>query len=256
MYPIIAYIKFLTQASNQHGVHSPFVYNFVTKCLYDKTAYEAYNKLNHYKKELLSSDTILQITDLGEGSKTLDANQRSVGKMVKTSSSSKKDTQLLYRLSKYFKFKNSLELGTSLGMGTYALSLANSSNKITTIEGCPNTSAFAKSKLENKEVKNIEFKTGHFSDTISLLKDDKFDFIFFDGHHNKTATIQYFEALLPKIHNETIFVFDDIYWSKGMTEAWEYIKNHKSVTVTVDGFNLGFVFFRREQAKEHFKIRM
>jgi len=256
VYQIISYIKFLLNATNQHGVHSPFVYNFVTKCLYDKTTYEAYTKLNHYKKELQNSNSILQITDLGEGSKVLDANQRKVSKMVKTSSSSKKDSKLLFRLSKYFGFKKVLELGTSLGMGTYALALANPASQIITIEGCPNTSRFTKSELKKLEINNIEFEIGNFTDKIPNLKNDNFDFIFFDGHHNKTATIQYFEALLPKVHNETVFVFDDIYWSKGMTEAWEYIKNHDSVTVTVDGFYLGFVFFRREQEKEHFKIRM
>ncbi|MBU2929572.1 O-methyltransferase [Winogradskyella psychrotolerans] len=256
MYPIIAYIKFLFNSSNQHGVHSPFVYNFVTKCLYDKTKYEAYTKLEHYKKELRNSKTTLQITELGEGSKTLDANLRHVSKMAKTSSSSKKDAQLLYRLSKYFGFKNSLELGTSLGMGTYALALANPTSQIITIEGCPNTSDYAKSKIVNNNIRNVEFLVGNFMDTIPNLKEETYDFIFFDGHHNKEATIQYFEALLPKVHNDSVFVFDDIYWSKGMTEAWEYIKNHDAVTVTVDGFHLGFVFFRREQVKEHFKIRM
>ncbi|WP_405569692.1 O-methyltransferase [Winogradskyella sp. Asnod2-B02-A] len=256
MYQLKAYIKFLAKASNQHGVHSPFVYNFVTKCLYNKTKFEAYTKLKQYKKELLQSNTVLQITDLGEGSKVLDANQRNVGKMAKTSSSSKKDSNLLYRLSDYFKFKTVLELGTSLGMGTYALAIANPTSKIITIEGCLNTSNFAQSQLKNHHINNVEFLIGNFSDTIPNLKNNNFDFIFFDGHHNKEATIEYFEALLPKTHNETVFVFDDIYWSEGMTEAWEYIKNHDSVTVTVDVFHLGFVFFRKEQAKEHFRIRL
>ncbi|WP_179335352.1 O-methyltransferase [Winogradskyella costae] len=256
MYQAKAYIKFLSKASNQHGVHSPFVYNFVTKCLYDKTNYDAYAKLKQYKKALENSNIILEIIDLGEGSKILDANQRKVSKMAKTSSSSKKDSELLYRVSKYFGFKRILELGTSLGMGTYAIALANNSSKITTIEGCLNTSTFAQSQLTKLKIKNVEFKVGNFTNKIPGLKHNSYDFIFFDGHHNKEATIQYFEALLPTTHNDSVFVFDDIYWSKGMTEAWEYIKNHDSVTVTVDGFNLGFVFFRKEQAKEHFKIRL
>lgn len=33
---IISYLKFLIRSTNQHGVHSPFVYNFVTRCLYNK----------------------------------------------------------------------------------------------------------------------------------------------------------------------------------------------------------------------------
>ncbi|WP_339755687.1 class I SAM-dependent methyltransferase [uncultured Winogradskyella sp.] len=256
MYQIIAYIKFLFSSTNQHGIHSPFIYSFVTKCLYDKKKHEAYSKLNDYRKALQKSNTILQVKDLGEGSKVLDANQRMVGKMVKTSSSSKKDSELLYRFSKYFGFKKIIELGTSLGMGTYAFSLANPSATITTIEGCPNTSAFTKSKLEELNIKNIDLLTGYFADIIPQLKEDHYDFVFYDGHHNKNATIQYFEALLPKVHNETIFVFDDIYWSKGMTEAWDYIKAHNAVTVTVDCFYLGLVFFRKEQVKEHFKIRV
>jgi predicted O-methyltransferase YrrM len=256
VYQIIAYIKFLTKATNQHGVHSPFVYNFVTKCLYDKTKFNDYEILKQYRTDLLNSDSLLQVIDLGEGSKKLDTKQRQVSQMAKTSSSSVKNTKTLYRITKYFDFKNSLELGTSLGMGTYALSLGNPNGTITTIEGCANTSAFAKTKLDNLGVKNVGFEVDNFTNAIPKLTDNNYDFIFYDGHHNKEATIQYFEALLPKIHNESVFVFDDIYWSKGMTEAWEYIKSHNDVTVTVDCFYLGFVFFRKEQVKEHFKIRV
>ncbi|GGW60151.1 putative O-methyltransferase YrrM [Winogradskyella epiphytica] len=256
MYQFLAYIKFIFTATNQHGVHSPFIYNFVTKCLYDKTNYDAYTQLNNYRKRLKTSKVTLEVKDLGEGSKVLDDTHRSVSDMVKTSSSSKKDTQLLYRLATYFNFNNILELGTSLGMGTYALALANPNSKITTIEGCKNTSSFAKTKLEELEINNVDCLMGNFSEVIPNLKDQTLDFIFFDGHHNKEATIQYFESLLSTVHNDTIFAFDDIYWSEGMTEAWDYIKNHHAVTVTVDCFHFGFVFFRKEQVKEHFKIRL
>jgi hypothetical protein len=40
-----------------------------------------------------------------------------------------------------------------------------------------------------------------------------------------------------------------------MTEAWETIKKHPQVTVTIDTFYWGIVFFRKAQAKEHFTIR-
>ncbi len=256
MYQIISYIKFLLRATNQHGVHSPFIYDFVTKCLYNKTSFSAYNIISKYRADLLKSNTILDVFDLGEGSKTLSKHNRKISKMARTSSSSRKNTRLLFRVVHYFNFKTILELGTSLGMATYAMRIANKSSKITTIEGCPNTSDFTKSKFETLDLKNTSFIKGDFTAIIPTLQDHNYDFIFFDGHHNKAATIQYFESLLPKANNNTIFVFDDIYWSKGMTEAWEYIKNHNSVTVTVDCFYLGFVFFRKEQVKEHFKIRV
>lgn len=256
MYQIIAYIKFLISSTNQHGVHSPFVYNFVTKCLYDKEKYPKYTKLKNYRNTLKKSDIILEITDLGEGSKVLDSKKRRVAKMIRKSSSTKKETKLLYRVTNYFKPKTILELGTSLGMGAYAMALSDAASNITTIEGCPNTSNFAKTKFKEFGVDNIKFITGDFTAIIPTLSTKGFDLIFFDGHHNKVATIQYFESLLPKTNNDTVFIFDDIYWSKGMTEAWEYIKAHRAVAVTIDCFSLGFVFFRKEQAKEHFKVRV
>lgn len=256
MYQFISYIKFLTKASNQHGVHSPFVYSFVTKCLYSKTAYPAYDDLASYREELRASKTILEVTDLGEGSKVLNAKQRKVSEMVKVSSSSKKDVRLLYRIAKYFNFKTSLELGTSLGMGTYALALANPESQITSIEGCPNTSAFTQTQLKAKALQHVDLISGPFKTELPHLKASYYDFIYFDGHHNKTATLNYFETLVAKAHNDSVFIFDDIYWSKGMTEAWEYIKHHEAVTVTVDIFYMGIVFFRKEQKKEHFKIRL
>ena len=118
MYQIIQYIKFLLKSTNQHGVHSLFVYNFVTKCLYDKKKYDAYKKLQNYRKTLKNSKIELDVADLGEGSKTLDNNVRKVSQMVSTSSSTKKEAKLLYRIAQYIKLESVLELGTSLGMGT------------------------------------------------------------------------------------------------------------------------------------------
>lgn len=256
MYQLIAYIKFLFRATNQHGVHSPFVYDFVTQCLYDKRQKDIYLNLHDYRNHLLKDETILDVLDLGEGSKTLKKHRRKISKMAKTSSSSKKNSQLLLRLAKYFNCETILELGTSLGMATYAFSLGNPASKIITIEGCPNTSDFSKARFKALHINNVEFIKGDFTAIIPTLKPPSFDLVFFDGHHNKAATIKYFETLVSKVNNETLFVFDDIYWSKGMTEAWHFIKQHHAVSVTIDCFHLGFVFFRKEQVKQHFKIRV
>ena len=78
--------------------------------------------------------------------------------------------------------------------------------------------------------------------------------IYFDGNHSKKATLEYVEALLPTISNDSVWIFDDIHWSADMEEAWEIIKNHPKVSVTIDTFQWGIVFFRAEQKKEHFII--
>ena len=61
---------------------------------------------------------------------------------------------------------------------------------------------------------------------------------------------------MPTITNNSVWIFDDIHWSQEMENAWLTIKNHPKVTVTIDTFQWGIVFFRAEQEKEHFVIRI
>ena len=256
MHQLSSYLKFLWQSKNQHGVHSPFVYKLVTECFYDQTPYEDYKALDAYRKALKHSKTVLKVMDLGAGSKRLKTSKRRVASMVNIAGSSRTKAYLLYRICNHMHCTNGLELGTSLGIGSYALALGHRDGQLTSIEGCTNTSHFAKTQLTERGITNIHFLVGNFTDVIPSLPATNYDLVFFDGHHQKQATLNYFESLLPKAHNDSVFIFDDIYWSKGMTEAWETIKTHPKVKVTVDTFHLGLVFFRSEQAKEHFKIRL
>ena len=249
------YLKFILKSTNQHGVHSPFVYNLVTQCFYDKSNYSEYNTLKNYRKELLNNNTSLEVTDLGAGSQVMKTQNRVIKKIASNAGSTNFRAKLLLRLVNYFKPNHILELGTSLGISTYAMHIGNIASKITSIEGCPNLVNFTKHQLKKHQSSNIRLKCGDFSEVIPSL-DTEFDLIFIDGNHQKEATLSYFESLLPKAHNDTIFIFDDIYWSKDMTEAWEAIKTHPKVTVSIDTFFWGFVFLRTEQAKEHFTIRL
>jgi predicted O-methyltransferase YrrM len=104
---------------------------------------------------------------------------------------------------------------------------------------------------------NIKAEVTEFSAYLKTFdfRLSTFDLIYFDGNHSKKATLDYFEMLLPTINNQSVWIFDDIHWSKDMEEAWEIIKTHSKVTVTIDTFQWGMVFFRYEQPKEHFVIR-
>ena len=253
---IISYLKFLLRSTNQHGVHSPFVYNLVTKCFYNKTKFKGYKKLKLYKKSLLTNHSFIEVNDLGAGSQVMKTSKRKINSIAKNSGTSTKRSELLFRIANYFKPNNILELGTSLGIGTQALSIGNPNASITTIEGCKNISKFAKKSISNIGLNNIEHLTGDFSAIIPKLSKNKYDLIFFDGNHQKDATLNYFETLLITAHNNSVFIFDDIYWSQSMIEAWKIIKQHPKVTVTIDTYYWGLVFFRKEQQKEHFTIRV
>ncbi|WP_203257363.1 O-methyltransferase [Hyunsoonleella ulvae] len=256
LYQAKHYLKFLLKSTNQHGVHSPFVYDLVTKCFYDNREYFEYSNLTDYRNHLKHENHQIDITDFGAGSTKLKSKSRKVVDIVNHVSISKKNAKLLFRICNYFKPQHILELGTSMGLATQAMSLVNPNSKIITIEGCPEITKYTSKQFKQIQLNNVKLVNGEFSKIIPQLPNKKFDLIFFDGNHTKQATLDYFEKLLPKAHNDTLFIFDDIHWSKDMTEAWNIIKAHPRVTATIDTFQWGLVFFRQEQAKEHFKIRV
>ena len=255
---IISYLKFIKNSTNQHGVHSPFVYSLITKCFYDKKKYDEYSILKIYRKSLLENKNFIEVTDFGAGSRVFKSNKRQISKIAKTAGISTKRAKLLFRVVNYFQPTTILEIGTSLGLATSALSLGNKKSKIITLEGCSNTIEIAKSQLENSKFQNIEFINTRFEDYLKNQQQttNSQQLIYFDGNHSKKATIEYFKLLLPTITNDTVWIFDDIHWSKDMEDAWEIIKKHPKVKVTIDTFQWGFVFFRTEQEKEHFVVRI
>jgi len=209
-----------------------------------------------FRNALLNNKKSIVVTDFGAGSKVFKSNQRKIATIAKTAGISTKRGALLLEISRYFNIKNTLEIGTSLGIATTYLGY-DFTTTVTTLEGCPETAKIAQNQFDLFNFKNIKLHVGNFNETIpKALKNQKYDLIYFDGNHQKSATISYFEQCLKAIHNETVFIFDDIYWSKEMEEAWNYIKNHKKVSVSIDTFQWGIVFFRAEQAKEHFIIRV
>ena len=255
---IKSYLKFLFHSKNEHGVHSPFVFDLVTKCFYDATKYQEYEVLKSYRKSLLENKNTIEVTDFGAGSRVFKSNVREISKIAQTAGITPKNAELLFRIVRYFQPKSILEIGTSLGLATSALSLGTEKAKIITLEGCPNTQKQAQIQLQtqNSNFQNIEFINTEFSSYFKTHHPSPINhhLIYFDGNHSKKATLGYFEALLPTISNDSVWIFDDIHWSADMEEAWEIIKNHPKVSVTIDTFQWGIVFFRAEQEKEHFII--
>ena len=255
MFQIKSYLKFLLNSTNEHGIHSPFVFDLVTKCFYDRKNYPEYKILKRYKNSLLRNTMVIDVKDFGAGSKVFKSNKRQVCKIAKNAGINSNRAELLFRMIKYFNFPNMLEIGTSLGLATSALSLGNPKASITTIEGCPETSGLAKKEFSKFHLDNIECVIIEFRKFLSGTHGKKYDLIYFDGNHTKEATLSYFKLLLPTVNNSSVWIFDDIHWSAEMEEVWNDIKKHPEVTVTIDTFQWGIVFFRKEQVKENFIIR-
>ncbi|WP_418263522.1 O-methyltransferase [Flavobacterium faecale] len=260
-FAIKSYLKFLWLSKNEHAVHSPFVFSLLTKCFYDKKPKADYTVLKKYRQSLLENKNTIEVTDFGAGSKVFKSNNRPINHIAKTAGISSKRAKLLYRIVRYFQPETILELGTSLGLASVALSLGSrnleTKARITSLEGCPNTIAIANKQLQLFNINNVDCIATEFQDFLSNieLQTTNYQLIYFDGNHSKKATLDYFERLLPTISNDTVWIFDDIHWSAEMEKAWEIIKNHPKVKVTIDTYQWGLVFFRYEQPKQHFIIR-
>ncbi|MFK5981319.1 MAG: class I SAM-dependent methyltransferase [Flavobacteriaceae bacterium] len=255
-YQIKSYFSFLLKSKNQHGIHSPFVYDLVTNCFYDKSLYSEYDKITEFRNNVFQENKEIEITDFGAGSRVFKSNKRKVSAIAKNAGITLKRQRLLFRLIRYFNSENILELGTSLGLGASAMSFTNPSNNIKTVEGCPNTSKTAQVFFDEFNLKNINLHSETFEEFFNKNPSDVYDLIYVDGNHNKKSTIQYFKILLERVNNNTVIIFDDIYWSSEMTEAWQQIIQHPKISVSIDTFYWGIVFFRKEQEKEHFTIRL
>jgi predicted O-methyltransferase YrrM len=255
------YLHYCFTAANSkgHGMHSPFVFGFILHVLNNQSAYQSPVEIETLRKHLLADKRILEIEDLGAGSRVATSKRRSVQELTKAALKPKKYAELLFRLVKHYQPQTIIELGTSLGITTSYLSAANPGAQIITIEGSKAVAAVAKENFRKLGFNNIQLLQGNFDDLLPSVIQSlprKIDLAYIDGNHRYEPTIAYFNQLLSKTNNDSILIFDDIHWSAEMEKAWDEIKAHPAVQCTVDIFFLGFVFFRSEfKVKQHFTIR-
>jgi predicted O-methyltransferase YrrM len=263
MYPpltlSVKYLEYLFGSSHSkgHGIHSPFVFDFIRKVLNDKTDYAEYAKVERLRKKLLADNSPVPIEDYGAGSGT-GPGSKSVAQIAKHAAKSHKYGKLLFRIARYYKPHYVIELGTSLGISSAYLGLADKTSVIVTGEGNYAIASLAKNNFESLGLTNVRIITGNFDNTLPEMVSaiPHVDLAFIDANHRKKPTLTYFNELLRKVTDTSVVIFDDIHWSAGMEAAWNEIKRHPSVMLTVDLFFLGIIFFRPEfKVKQHFRIR-
>jgi predicted O-methyltransferase YrrM len=258
LFQVFAYLRFWLRSGNAHGLHSPFVFGLYTSVVRHTGTYAAYAPIEARRQALLQSTASISVTDFGAGSHTGAGQQRRVADIARTAAKPPHLAKLLFRLANYYRPATVLELGTSLGLTTAYLAAADSRRRVVTFEGCPNVAAVARETFSAVQLGNVDLVEGNLDDTLApalAALGAPVNFAFFDGNHRCEPTLRYFELCLKHRTDASVFVFDDIHWSADMERAWETIKAHPEVTMTVDLFYIGLVFFRRNQPKQHFWLR-
>lgn len=233
------------------------MFELLENTLQDKRQYYIFDKIESLRQILAQDNTVLEVEDLGAGSHTTKQNQRSISNITSSAVSPAYQCQFLYKLAQFMNAEKMIELGTSLGLSSLYLSSYSKKVQLISLEGSKAILEQAKINFAKLKQHNIKTILGHFDQSlpIALENFEKVDLIYIDGNHAKAPTLKYFEYCLPKIHNKSVIIFDDIYWSKKMTEAWEEIKAHPKVKLSLDLFYFGIVFFNKDiKQKQSFKI--
>ncbi len=239
-------------------MHSPFVFDLIIHVLNDRKNEPCFQEIESIRQSLKNNHDFIEVEDFGAGSAVIKSNKRKISKIANSSLKSPKYAQVLHRLVKYFRPKNIVELGTSFGITSAYLAKGNLDAQLYTFEGASSISNVAANNFKKLGINNVELITGDFGKTLPpfLEKNIPIDFAFIDGNHREKPTIAYFESILSHCNEHSVLVFDDIHWSQEMENAWDFIKNNQSVTLSVDLFFIGIVFFRKDfKEKQHFAIQ-
>lgn len=248
------YLSYFLTARHKkgHGIHSPFVFDLVSRLFRNKTDHDTVLLIEKIRKKNKSDKRTIQVLDLGAGSLIMKRSLRKVSEIAGISAVPEKYGVLLSRLAAEFGNPDIVEFGTSLGFSTMYMAKGSPGSVIYTMEGCPATAEIAKENFREAGVGNIRLLTGSFEDLIPELLKEAVNpgLVFIDGNHRKEPVMDYFRQMAQLADKGTVIVIDDIHHSKEMEEAWAGIKQHEKVTFTVDIFRMGLVFFR--EGMNHF----
>lgn len=254
------YLRYYITASNGkgHGVHSPFVFDFIHRVLNDDRQFYAYQPVENLRRLLLVDHRELRIEDFGAGSRVEKQQTRKVSEIATSSLKPIKYGQLLFRIVDHYAPEHILELGTSLGITSAYLAMANPQASLTTMEGAAAVANVARDNFQKLGIKNLRLIEGDFDITLPVWLEQgrQIDLAFIDGNHRYEPTLNYFKQILKHTDEYSILIFDDIHWSKEMEDAWKEIQAHDAVTLSIDLFFIGIVFFRKEfKVKQNISIR-
>ncbi|NKI32876.1 hypothetical protein [Croceivirga thetidis] len=157
---LISYLKFLLKSTNHHGVHSPFVFKYLTECVYKKP----------------------QVSQI-------------------------KTQDILLKSIAFFEFKN----------------------------------IWLEESREVQQLIEDDFPNVH-------LNDENPDFVYYPSP---------LIAQIPfnKLHNDGMILIDKIHNSTKNYSSWLELVKSSDISVSIDFYNCGVLFIRKEQEKEHFYLR-
>ena len=235
-----------------HGVHSPFVFNLITKVIEESLPYYRFHEIELERRKLHYCLEELSYTDKkGRKEKKHTA---TVSAIVAQEAIKQKQGMLLFRLANFFKYKKMLQIGTGVGISTLYLTSYDSDIQCISLEAIPAFANITKRLLAHETQANVVIRVGEYQHLLpeALTTLQQVDMVYFKSKREHADTFALFEQMLPYVHESTCFVFDGIKTSQQMRLVWKTVCNHPQVTVTVDLYSMGIVFFNPKLHKRNY----
>jgi predicted O-methyltransferase YrrM len=156
-------------------------------------------------------------------------------RQVAQTGKSRKWGAALHLISRDFGVSSGVELGTCVGISAIYLAKHAAMQKFITVEGSRSLAEIAMKQLS--DLPQVRVVNQLFDDAIDVEIERPMimlDLAYIDGHHEKIATIHYFERLRPFLKPGAVVLFDDISWSADMREAWDSLKVSPAFSHAID----------------------
>jgi predicted O-methyltransferase YrrM len=257
---VFKYLRYYVTASNGkgHGVHSPFVFDFIDQVLNDDRQFYAFKQIENARQLLLNNQRIIEMADSEVVTRKKRLTSGTIAEIAQSSLMPAKFGQLLFRMVDRYAPSQILELGTSFGVTSSYMAMANENASVTTMEGVKSVAASAREQFKKLGIRNCRLMECNINEALpQWLKDGREpDLVLIDANHRYESTMYYFRQLLEHIHDNSILIFTRIHESAEMEQAWKEIQEMETVTFSIDLFYLGIVLFRKEfHTKQHISIR-
>lgn len=235
------------------GVHSPFVFNLITKVIEERCPYYRFYDIELVRKQLLFRDDRITYPDRQQQGRL---RSRTVGEIVEREAIRAKHGRLLFRLTNYFKPQSILQLGPSMGLSTLYLTSYASGLKCIALENVPEFASIARMTFEKAARNPIDLRVGSYKELLPKALEDmeKLDFVFFNTLYEQQNNSRLFEECLTHVHGDTVFVFEGIKENRKMREFWQEVCRNPKVTVTIDLYSMGIVLFNTKLHKRDYIV--
>jgi predicted O-methyltransferase YrrM len=245
-------LQFYREAKTLTKISNTEAQRFIGEVLENTQSHPEFKRIEAARDVLLKNKQRIAFVDHGAGSKKGNAGQKTISEIAQAALSTPRQCRQMFYLVQYCQAKKVVELGTSLGISTAYLSLAQPS-KVIGLEGDAAVAKEAQKLLQKLNCTPAEIRQGTFAQNLpQALADAKaVDLVYIDGHHTYAATLEYTQMILAYAHGRTVLVYDDINWSEEMRQAWQAVKDLPAVKWSLRTFNQGFVFLGGSTADDN-----